>query len=462
MEAVRKRDLFDGSLLKNIIFFTLPIIATSMLQLLFNTADLVVVGKFRGPDAVAAVGSTSALINLIVNLLVGLSVGASVTVAQNYGAKDDRAVSRSVHTAIAIALAGGILAGIVGVFFSPTFLRWMKTDPAVIDASSLYMRIYFIGVPASMLYNFGASILRAVGNTKTPLIYLSTAGIINVFLNVFLVAVCGMGVEGVAIATAVSQTVSAILVINYLAKSRESYRLDLRKLAFHKGETLRILKIGVPAGLQSSLFAISNVLIQSSVNSFGKIVVAGNTAAGTIEGFVYVLMNSFSNAAMTFVGQTVGAKRPDRIPAIATRCLLLVFGAGLIGGVSAYLFRMPLLSLFSSGENVDAAQAATYGALRMLFIGLPYFLCGLMDVLTGLLRGMGSSTVPMIITVVGVCVFRVAWIYTVFAAYRELSVLYLSYPVSWILTGTAQAILYSVISRRQIGRARKKEALLHA
>ncbi|MBR2987171.1 MAG: MATE family efflux transporter [Clostridia bacterium] len=455
------RDLFSGSLVKNILLFTLPIIATGILQLLFNTADLAVVGLFRGEEAVAAVGSTSSMIHLIVNLLVGLSVGASVVVAQAYGAGDREAIGQGVHTAFAVALFGGVIFGILGFFMSRPILVWMGTDPAVLDSAVLYVKIYFFGVPMSMVYNFGASILRAVGNTRTPLLYLTLSGILNVVLNCVFVVFLDMSVEGVAIATAVSQAMSAILIVRYFMKSHDACRFEFSRFGIHKNEFIRMLRIGVPAGLQGSLFSISNVLIQSSVNSFASVeVIAGNTAAMTLEGYVYTMMNAFSAAAMTFVGQTVGAKRFDRISRVALRCIALVSTVGLLGGAFCYLLRTPLLGIFLSGEEGDASASLTYGSLRLLFIAVPYFLCGLMDVLTGLLRGMGSSTVPMIITVGGVCGLRLLWIYTVFAAYHELWVLYLSYPISWIVTGLIQFTLFVILERKLVKRWKRSGAAL--
>ncbi len=451
-----KKDLLSGSLTKNIIIYTLPIMATGILQLLFNTADLIVVGHFNGSDALAAVGSTSALINLIVNLLLGLSVGSAVSVAHAFGARDKKALSESVHTAMAMSLVGGIIVGIVGVIFGGNFLELMKTDENVIEAATLYIRIYFIGIPASMVYNFGASILRAVGNTKTPLIFLSISGVVNVALNIVLVWAFSLGVAGVAIATAVSQLISAILVVAYMMRTPEAYRLSLKKLGFRKKQFMKMLAIGLPAGLQGSLFSISNVIIQSSVNSFGNIVVAGNTAAMTIEGFVYTIMNAFGNAAMTFVGQSMGAEKHELVPKITKRAFICVTVIGLVAGCATYIFRQPLLSVFLSSEDVNASAAAVYGSQRLLMICVPYFVCGIMDVMTGSLRGMGSSTVPMIITIIGVCGLRVVWIYTIFAARHELSVLYLSYPVSWLITAAAQFILYMIIKSRRLSLLDKK------
>ena len=454
MEQAKRKDLFQGSLTKNILLFALPLMATGMLQMLFNTADLAVVGRFDGNSALAAVGSTTAMIHLIVNLLMGLSVGASVVVARAYGAKDDKTLSKSVHTAISVSLVAGMIVLVVGFFFGGKILALMGTAPEVLDDATLYVKIYFIGAPVSMLYNFGAAILRGVGNTKMPLIFLSAAGVINVLLNLLLVIVFGMGVAGVAVATITSQAVSALLVMIYLAKRKDACRFQVRKLAFHKKELVRMISIGLPAGLQSSLFAISNVMIQSSVNSFQSVeIIAGNTAAMSIEGFVYILMNSFSNAGMTFIGQTIGAERYDRVPRVARRTLLWVTIGGLVAGLLCYILRAQLLSIFLEVEaGSNAALAASYGEMRLFYICAPYFVCGVMDVLTGLLRGMGYSTLPMVITVGGVCGLRLVWIYTVFAYFHTPEVLFISYLISWIVTAIAQATLYLVMQRRLLKR----------
>ena len=455
MVEAKRKDLFCGSLTKNILLFALPLMATGMLQTLFNTADLAVVGRFDGNDALAAVGSTSSMIHLIVNLLMGLSVGASVVVAQAYGAKDDKTMSKSVHTAVAVSVVGGLIVAVVGFFLGGKILALMGTAPEVIDDATLYVKIYFLGAPVSMIYNFGAAILRAVGNTKTPLLFLSAAGVINVLLNLFLVIVFNMGVAGVAIATVVSQTVSAVLVLVYLARRSDACRFYLKKLAFYKNELVRMIAIGLPAGLQSSLFAISNVMIQSSINSFGSVeIIAGNTAAMSIEGFVYILMNSFSNAGMTFIGQTIGAEHYERVPRVARRTLLWVTLGGLFAGILCYILRDPLLSVFLKvEEGSNAALAASYGEMRLLYICAPYFICGVMDVLTGLLRGMGYSTVPMIITVGGVCGLRLVWIYTVFAIFHTPEVLFISYLLSWLVTALAQGTLYLIMQRRLFKKA---------
>lgn len=455
MEQAKRKDLFCGSLTKNILLFALPVMATGMLQMLFNTADLAVVGHFDGNSALAAVGSTTAMIHLIVNLLMGLSVGASVVVAQAYGARDDATLSRSVHTAISVSLVAGLIVSIVGFFLGGEILTLMGTAPEVLDDATLYVKIYFLGAPVSMLYNFGAAILRGVGNTKMPLIFLSVSGVINVLLNLFLVIVFDMGVAGVAVATITSQLVSAVLVLIYLARRNDACRFFVKKLAFHKKELVRMLAIGLPAGLQSSLFAISNVIIQSSVNSFESVeIIAGNTAAMSIEGFVYILMNSFSVAGMTFIGQTIGAERYDRVPRVARRTLLWVTIGGLVAGILCYVLREPLLSIFLKvEEGGNAALAASYGEMRLLYICAPYYVCGVMDVLSGLLRGMGYSTVPMIITVGGVCGLRLVWIYTVFAVFHTPEILFLSYLLSWLVTAIVQGTLYLIMQHRLMKKA---------
>ena len=423
----------EGPLLKKIVVYTIPIILTGILQLLFNAADLVVVGQYCGNVSVAAVGATGALINLIVNLFIGLSVGAGVSVAQFLGAKKSDAVRRVVHTSIPAAFLSGAFLTVVGVAGARWFLELMDTPDNVLPLSATYMRIYFCGMISSMIYNFGAAILRAAGDTKSPLIYLTVAGVVNVFLNLFFVIVLKMDVAGVALATIISQTISAILTVMALMKRTDACRFELKAMAFHKDALVKIIKIGVPAGIQGSLFSISNVLIQSSINSFGDLVMSGNAAAGNIEGFVYITMNAFHQTTLNFVGQNLGAGKMDRVHKVVGIDLLLVTLMGLVTGLAAFHFGRSLLSIY-----------------RMSFVCAPYFLCGLMDVMNGALRGLGSSMEPLIITVLGVCVMRVVWIYTVFRipAYHTLSCLYVSYPISWILTLLAQIVGYLLVTRR--------------
>ncbi|MBQ6066110.1 MAG: MATE family efflux transporter [Clostridia bacterium] len=443
----------EGPLLKSIILYTIPIILTSVLQLLFNAADLVVVGRFCGSVSVAAVGATGSLINLIVNLFIGLSVGAGVSTAQAIGAGDQEKVHRIVHTAIPTAAIGGLALTAFGVFFARDALALMGTPEDVIDLSAVYMRIYFCGMVPNMLYNFGASVLRAAGDTKSPLYFLTAAGVLNVLLNLVFVMALHMDVAGVALATALTQTLSAVLVLLALAARTDGCRLMPKRMKLYGTELKEIVRIGLPAGIQGSLFSISNVLIQSSVNSFGSVVMSGNAATQNIEGFVYVSMNAFHQTALNFTGQNYGAGLHKRIRKIMLLSLACVAVTGLFAGVSAWLMAKPLLSIYIT----DSAEAISYGVIRMSFINLPYFLCGIMDVTTGAIRGMGASLLPMIVSVMGICVFRVFWIFCVFGQpqFHSLECLYLSYPISWIITFAAQITIFSVLNRRNIKKARE-------
>ena len=442
-----QRDLTNGPLLSGIIVYTVPIILTSVLQLLFNAADLVVVGRFRGSLAVGAVGATGSITNLIVNLFVGLSIGAGVSVAHAIGAKQEKMLHRTIHTAVFVALAGGAFLTVIGVTMSGTFLRMMDTPAEILPLASQYMRIYFCGMIFNLVYNFSAAILRAAGDTKSPLLFLSIAGVLNVVLNFFFVVVCGMSVAGVALATIIAQGVSAFLVVRALMRRTDGCRLDFRQLKIHKAQLLRILRIGVPAGIQGSLFAISNVIIQSSINSFGDIVVSGNAAAANIEGFVYVAMNAFSQTAVNYTGQNVGANRFDRVRKIALLCILCVAATGMLMGGAIYLFARPLLGIYIT----DSPEAILYGITRMSFVGLPYFLCGMMDVATGSLRGLGSSLTPMVISVLGVCGIRLGWIFTIFRdpRFHSLESLFISYPISWTITFLIEMTAFFIIYRRR-------------
>lgn len=440
------RSMLQGPLVRNIILYTIPIILTSILQLLFNAADLVIVGRFCGSISVAAVGATGAITNLMVNFFIGLSVGAGVTVAQALGGREEEAVHRTVHTALPAALVSGVVLTVVGVSFSETFLRMMNTPEDVLPLSAVYMKIYFCGVTFTMVYNFCASILRAAGDTKSPLIFLSIAGVINVGLNVVFVTVFHMNVAGVALATSISQAFSAAMVVWALMKRTDACKLMLKKMRFYGIELGRIVRIGLPAGIQSSLFSISNVMIQSSINSFGGVLMSGNAAAGNIEGFVYVTMNAFHQTAVNFIGQNVGARQYDRVKKILLICLASVSIVGI--GVS--------LSVYSLGENLlsiyitDSQEAISYGMLRLTFVCIPYFLCGLMDVSTGALRGMGASFAPMVISVLGVCGIRIGWIATIFQipAFHTPQSLYISYPISWLITFACQMAAFFMIYKK--------------
>lgn len=436
----------EGPLLKKILLYTFPIILTGILQLLFNAADLVVVGRCCGRLSVAAVGATGAIINLITNLFIGFSVGAGVSVAHALGAGHSKDVSRTVHTAIPVAIISGILLTIIGVSCSELFLKLMGTPSDVIGLSATYMRIYFCGITASMIYNFGAAILRAAGDTKSPLYFLTASGIVNVILNLIFVIIFDLDVAGVALATTASQIMSAILILRALIKRTDSCRLSLRKMKIHRRQLAKILQIGFPAGIQGSLFSVSNVIIQSSINSFGSIAVSGNSAAGNIEGFVYMSMNSYSQTAVNFAGQNHGAGKFDRLKKIMVICLISVFCTGFFLGILARIFGQPLLSFYIPGDK----EAISYGLIRLTYICIPYFICGLMDVTTGLIRGIGYSVLPMIITIAGVCGMRIVWIYTIFQIpkYHTLQNLYLSYTISWSLTFVTELIVFLVLLRR--------------
>ncbi len=437
-------DMLNGPLFGNIVRFTIPIILSSILQLLFNAADLVVVGQFCGSVSVAAVGSTSSLCSLIVNLFVGLSVGAGVCVAQAVGSGDRDRQAHTVHTAIPVAIIGGVVLTVVGVLFAPVLLGWMGTPADVIDLSTVYVRLYFCGMIPAMVYNFGSAILRAVGDTKGPLIYLTAAGVFNVALNVIFVTAFHMDVAGVALATSLSQVLSAALVLRALVRREDACRLHWRQMGIHRRPLLRILQIGLPTGVQSSLFSISNVLIQSSINSFGSEAMSGSAAAGNIEGFLYMTMYAFSQTAMNFIGQNVGARRFDRVRRIFWVCLVTMLVLSAVLCAVTLVFAEPLLGVYIT----NSAAAITVGVRRMLIVVGTYVVCGAMDVTVGAIRGMGSSLAPMLISVVGVCGFRIAWIHTVFAQYRSLDVLYLSYPISWAISFVVQLVVLLWLIRR--------------
>lgn len=443
----KQTSMLEGPLFSGIISYTIPIMLTSVLQLLFNAADLVIVGQFRGPDAVAAVGATGALTNLIVNLFIGLSVGAGVTVAHGLGGRQNTSVHRTVHTSLLLALVGGVILTAVGVLFSGTFLEMMGTDKDVLPLSTLYMQIYFGGITFTMVYNFCASILRAAGDTKSPLLFLMIAGVTNVVFNVIFVTLFNMSVDGVALATIISQAISAVLVMIALMRRTDACKLELKKLRFYGKQLKKIVSIGLPAGIQGSLFSISNVIIQSSVNSFGKVAMAGHAAAGNLDGFVYVLQNAFMQTTVNYIGQNAGAHQFDRIKKIFRTCLLMVTVTGIVSGGLMFLFGRPLLGIYLP----DAQDAIDYGMIRLAWLGLPYFLCGLMEITTGGLRALGSSLTPMIISVLGVCGLRIVWIYTVFTIpqYHSLECLYFSYTISWIFTTVAQYIAFTNVYKKK-------------
>ena len=437
-------NMCEGPLLPKLVLFALPLMLSSILQLLYNAADVIVVGKFAGTTALAAVSSTGSLTNLTINFFMGLSIGANVTVARLLGAKDREGASAAVHTSMLLAVLSGIFVAFVGFFGARTFLTWMGSPADVIDQATLYLKIYFLGVPASMVYNFGSSILRSIGDTKRPLIFLSISGILNVILNLVLVICFHLDVAGVAIATIFSQFVSAVFVVLFMMRAKGSaVFLDPKKLRFHKPQLLLILRTGIPAGIQSSVFAISNVLIQSSINFFGSTAMAGNGASSNLEGFVYVAMNAFCQAAQTFTSQNLGAKKPDRIRHILIDCLILVTAIGLGLGLILYFFGPQLIGIYD-----DNPEVAVYGMMRLSIIAFTYFTCGTMDTMCGQMRGLGYSVIPTFVSLIGACGLRVLWIYTIFQKEHTLTCLYISYPVSWILTTAAYFICYAIVIKK--------------
>lgn len=437
-------DMCNGPLLGKILVYALPLIASGILQLLFNAADMVVAGRFAGNSALGAVGATSSLINLLINVFIGMSVGTNVLVAHFFGADRKEELHQTVHTSIALSLISGVILGIAGFFLASPLLSLMGTPEDIFPHAVIYMQIYFIGVPGMLLYNFGSAILRAVGDTKRPLYFLFFAGVINVFLNLFFVIKVEIGVAGVALATIISQLISAILVIRCLIKEEGAYHLDIRAIRLYPDKVLRILRVGLPAGFQGAVFSISNVLIQSSVNSFGSIAVAGNTAAQNMEGFVYNAMNSFHQTALSFTSQNMGAKKMDRVKKIMWICLGCVTVLGMAMGFSGLFFANNLLAIYSTDAKVIA-----YGYQRLLIILSTYFLCGIMDVMVGSIRGMGYSIMPMIVSLLGACGLRVVWIFTVFAYYRTPRILYISYPVTWIVTFLVHFVCFNIGYRKK-------------
>lgn len=436
-------DMCSGSLLPKILLYSLPLMLSGILQLLFNAADVVVVGRFAGSDALAAVGSTSSLINLLVNVFMGLSVGTNVMVARFFGAGQKKELEEMVHTAILTSIVSGVVLVFVGLVLSRPALLMMDTPEDVIDQAVLYIRIYFVGMPVMMLYNFGSAVLRAVGDTRRPLYFLMIAGVVNVVLNLFFVISLSMGVAGVALATIISQTISALLVLLCLMRTEGDYRVELKRLRIVKDKMIKMIKIGLPAGMQGALFSVSNVLIQSSVNSFGSIAMAGNTAAQNLEGFVYTAMNSLHQTCISFTGQNYGARQYKRMGKILVICLGCVIVVGVLMGNGVYLAGGVLLKLYSPD-----AEVIKYGMLRLFYICTTYALCGMMDVMVGSLRGMGYGIMPMLVSLTGACLFRVVWIMTVFKSYHSLEVLYVSYPISWGLTFAVHLLCFFIVYRR--------------
>ena len=439
-------DMCSGAILPKMLKFSIPLMCSSILQLLFNAADIVVVGRFAGDNSLAAVGSTSSLINLLTNLFIGLSIGGNVLAARYYGAKNEDDLSKTVHTSMLLSVISGLILTIVGLLGARTILTWMKTPPEVLNLAVLYLRIYFLGMTATMIYNFGSAILRAVGDTRRPLYYLSISGIVNVVLNMFFVIVFHMDVAGVAIATVISQCISAFLVVRCMIHEEGGIRLDFKQLHIYKDKLVQIFKIGLPAGFQGILFSLSNVVIQSSVNTFGSTIVAGNSAANNLEGFVYVGMNAFYQATLSFTSQNVGAGNVKRIRKILITGLLCVAVVGTLLGNATYFAGSTLLSLYSTSPQVIKA-----GLLRLSILASTYALCGMMDVMVGGLRGIGYSVMPMIVSLIGACGLRLLWISTIFQIekFHTVRVIYFSYPISWLVTFLIHVICYRLVIKKK-------------
>lgn len=446
---MKKKELgiVEGPIFKNLILFTIPIILTGFLQLLYNAADVIVVGRYAGSNSLAAVGSTTALINLLLNMFIGLSSGSAVCVARFIGANDKDGVDKSVHTSMSIAIIGGIFLSCLGIPLAKNMLLMMNTPAEIIDEAALYMQIIFAGMPASLIYNFGAAILRSSGDTKTPMTILGCSGIVNIVLNLVFVIVFKRKADGVGMATIISQYISAVWIVFHLMRLDNECRLHLNKLRIHTNILLRILKIGVPAGIQGVIFSVSNITIQSSINGFGSDAVAGSAAASNVEGFVYIAMNSMYQSVITFVGQNVGANRFDRVKKMIITGCVQVTMIGLIMECLVFLFEKQLFNLYVPGEP----EVIAYGMLRLKYVVSLYFFCGIMDTLVGGLRGMGSSFLPMIATILGVCGIRIVWVYTVFKKFHTLEILYTSYPISWIATALFH-LVFTIILYRKLSR----------
>lgn len=435
-------DMCNGPTLGNLIRFSIPLMVSGILQLLYNAADMAVVGQFAGKEALAAVGSTGSLINLIVTLFIGLSTGASIVVARCWGARDHQGVTQAVHTAITVACVSSLFLMGVGIAFSPTFLGWMGTPDDVMPGASLYMRIYFAGMPFNLLYNFGSAILRAVGDTKRPLYFLTVSGLINVLLNLLFVIGFGMAVDGVALATVISQVVSAVLVLLSLLHANSSIRLQPKMLCIHKAPLLEMVRIGLPSGMNGAMFSIANVLIQSTINSFGSIAMAGNAAACNLEGFIWTAMNAVYQADMTFTSQNIGARKPERVRRIGWQCFGIVVDIGIVLGIILYFFGPQLLTIYNSDPAV-----IEMGMVRIRITAFFCFAAGGMDAFAYHLRGMGLAIFPMVTSLMGVCVFRIAWLYTFFAANPTLGTLFWSYPISWLLTMAFLCVANAYVTR---------------
>ena len=447
-------DMCNGSIMDKLISFSLPLMLSGILQLMFNAVDIVVVGRFSGSSALAAVGSTTALINVFTNLFIGVSLGANVLAARFYAAGRQKEMSETVHTSILLALISGIAMAVVGLIFSRGALELMGTPGDVIDQSSLYMKIYFLGMPFFMLYNYGAAILRAVGDTKRPLLFLIISGVINAILNMILVIIFHLGVAGVAIATVISQLISCILVLLCLYKTEGSYQLRFSKLKMKKEYLKQIFQVGIPAGVQSTVINFSNALLQSSVNSFGSTAMAGYTAANNILGFLYASINAVTQACMSFTSQNYGVNKPKRMDRVMVDCIILSVGVSLVFGCGAYAFGGEILKIYTTDPEVIRC-----GMEILALTTVTYFLCGVMDLFPGALRGMGASAVPMILSIIGTVGTRIVWIFGIFPFHRSLKILFVSYPASWMLTILMQAVCFYFV-RKKVHRELKQQTVI--
>lgn len=446
MQKIKQQNLTEGPIFLNIILYTIPIMLSGLLQIMFNAVDNIVVGWYCGSIYVAAVGGTGSIISLFVNIFMGFSVGASVVVAQAKGAQDDEILHKTVHTAIPVAVLSGIFLTIITFIFCEDILRIMGTPEEVLPLSAIYLKVYFCGITFSLLYNFATAILRALGDTKRPLIFLAIAGVLNFILNILFVTVFDMNVAGVALSTAISQGFAAVFSIATLMRQKDASRLIISRLRFYKEIVLKVLRLGVPTAIQSSLFSISNMIIQSSINSFGAVFMTGAAATNDVTNIVYTSMNAFMHTSLNFTGQNIGAKKYDRVKRAVWVCLLSVTVVGLVTGIITTLFGEKILGIYIK----DSALAIEYGMIRMKYVALPYFLCGIMEVITGTIRGMGSSFPPLIISVIGVCGIRLGWIFTIFKMFHTPEVLYLSYTVSWIITSVLLYIVYRLLFKKTV------------
>ena len=435
-------DMTNGTIMDKLITFSLPLMLSGILQLMFNAVDIIVVGQFSGSRPLAAVGSTSALINLFTNFFIGISLGTNVLAARFFASGKIKEMSDTVHTSILFAAISGVVMMIVGLLFSRFALELMETPDEVIDMAALYLKIYFVGVPFFMLYNYGAAVLRAVGDTRRPLVFLVISGAVNAILNMVLVILFHLDVEGVAIATVISQMISCVLVLRCLCKTDACYQLHFSKLSINGKYLRQIFQVGVPAGIQSTVINFSNVLLQSSVNSFGPIAMAGYTAANNLLGFLYTSINAVTQACMSFTSQNYGAGKTKRMDRVLIDCLILSCAFSLTMGCCAWFFGPQLLQIYTESSAVISC-----GVEILSFTTVTYFLCGIMDLIPGALRGMGRSAVPMILSIIGTVGTRIVWIFWIFPYHRSLDILFLSYPVSWILTILMQVICFFIVRK---------------